>query len=41
MASSCNNLVNATIQKNITIKKLVATNAALTKAIANIQLSIA
>jgi hypothetical protein len=41
MASSCNNLVNATIQKNITIKNLVATNAVLTKAIADIQLSIA
>jgi hypothetical protein len=41
MASSLNNLGNATNQKNITIKNLVATNATLTKAITNIQLSIA
>ncbi len=41
MAYSLNNLVNATLQKNITIKNLVATNATLTKAIADIQLSIA
>jgi hypothetical protein len=41
MASSLNNLANAPIQKNTTIKNLVATNATLTKAIANIQLSIA
>jgi hypothetical protein len=41
MASSLNNLLNATIQKNTTIKNLVATNATLTKAITDIQLSIA
>jgi hypothetical protein len=41
MASSLNSLANATIQKNTTIKDLVATNATLTKAIADIQLSIA
>ncbi len=41
MASSLNNLANATIQKNTTIKNLVASNATLTKAITNIQLSIA
>jgi hypothetical protein len=41
MASSFNNLANATIQKNTTIKNLVATNATLTKAIAIIELSIA
>ncbi len=41
MASSLNNLANATIQKNTTIENLVATNATLTKAIADIQLSIA
>jgi hypothetical protein len=40
MASSLKNLVNATIQKNTTIKNLVATNATLTKAIADIQLSV-
>jgi hypothetical protein len=40
MASSLNNLANATIQKNTTIKNLVATNATLTKAIADIQLFI-
>jgi hypothetical protein len=41
MASSLDKLVNATIQKNTTIKNLVATNATLTEAITNIQLSIA
>jgi hypothetical protein len=41
MAPSLDNLANATIQKNTTIKNLVATNATLTKAIADIQLSIA
>jgi hypothetical protein len=41
MASSLKNLANATIQKNTTIKNLAATKATLTKAIANIQLSIA
>jgi hypothetical protein len=41
MASSLNNLANATIQKNTTIKNLVATNTTLTQAIADIQLSIA
>jgi hypothetical protein len=41
MASSLNNLANALIQKNATINKLVATKATLTKAIADIQLSIA
>jgi hypothetical protein len=41
MASSIDNPANVTIQKNTTIKNLVATNATLTKAIANIQLSIA
>ncbi len=41
MASSFNNLANATIQKNTTIKNLVTTNATLTKIITNIQLSIA
>jgi hypothetical protein len=41
MASSLDNLAKATIQKNTTIKNLVATNALLTKAIADIQLSIA
>jgi hypothetical protein len=41
MASSLDNLANTTIQKNTTIKNLVATNATLTKAITDIQLSIA
>jgi hypothetical protein len=41
MASSLNNLANATIQNNTTIKNLVATNTTLTKAITVIQLSIA
>jgi hypothetical protein len=36
MASSLNNLANATIQKNTAIKNLVVTNATLTKAIADI-----
>jgi hypothetical protein len=40
MASFLDNLANATIQKNTTIKNLVTTNATLTKAIADIQLSI-
>jgi hypothetical protein len=39
--SSLNNMANATIQKNTTIEKLVATNATLSKAIDDIQLSIA
>ncbi len=41
MASSLYNLANVTIQKNTTIENLVAANAAFTKAIAKIQLSIA
>jgi hypothetical protein len=41
MASSLDNLTDATIQKNNTIKNLVTTNATLTKAIADIHLSIA
>jgi hypothetical protein len=41
MASSLDNLANMTIQKNTTIKNLVITNATFTKAITNIQLSIA
>jgi hypothetical protein len=41
MASSLYNLANTTIQKNTTIKNLVATNATLIKAVANIQPSIA
>jgi hypothetical protein len=40
MASSLNNLANTTIQKNTTIENLVATNATLTKAIADIQLFV-
>jgi hypothetical protein len=40
MASSLDNLANVTIQKNTTFKNLVATNATLTKVIADIQLSI-
>jgi hypothetical protein len=40
-ASSLNNLANATILKNSTIKNLVATNATLTKAIADIHYLIA
>jgi hypothetical protein len=40
MTPSLDNLANATIQKNITIKNLVATNTTFTKAIADIQLSI-
>ena len=41
MASSLNNLANASIQKNTTIRNLVATNATLAKAIIDIQLFIA
>jgi hypothetical protein len=41
MASSLDNRANATIQKNTTIKNLVAINTTLTKTITNIQLSIA
>jgi hypothetical protein len=41
MASLLNNLANTTIQKNTTIKNLVAPNATLNKAIAHIQFSIA
>jgi hypothetical protein len=41
IASSLNNLANATIQKNTTIENLVVTNTTLTKAITNIQLFIA
>jgi hypothetical protein len=41
MLSSLDNLANATIQRNTTIENLVTTNATLTKAIADIQLSIA
>jgi hypothetical protein len=41
MASSFNNLANATIKKNTTIENLITTNATLTKAIDDIQLSIA
>jgi hypothetical protein len=41
MASSLDNIAKATIQKNTTIKSLVAANATLTKVIADIQLSIA
>jgi hypothetical protein len=41
MASSLDNLANVTIQKNTAIKNLVATNAMLIKAIADIQLYIA
>ncbi len=37
MASSLDTLANATIEKNTTIKNLVATNAMLTKASADIQ----
>jgi hypothetical protein len=40
-ASSLDNLANATIKKNTTIENLVTTNATLTKAITDIQLSIA
>ncbi len=36
MVSSLDNLANATIQKNTTIKNLVATNSTLTKAITDI-----
>ena len=41
MVSSLNNLAITTIQRNTTIENLVTTNATLTKAIADIQLSIA
>ncbi len=41
MASSLDNLANVLIQKNAIIDNLMATNATLTKAIADIQLSIA
>ncbi len=41
IASSLNNLANATNQKNTTIENLVATNATPTKAIADIHLSTA
>ncbi len=41
MASSLGDLANATVQKNTTIKNLGATNSTLTKAITDIQLSIA
>jgi hypothetical protein len=41
MVSSLNNLTNAMVQENTIIKNLVATNAMLTKAITNIQLSVA
>jgi hypothetical protein len=41
MASFLDNLANVTIQKNTSIENLLATNATLTKAIADIQLSIA
>ena len=37
MATSLDNLANASIQKNATIDNLVATNAAFTKAIQDIQ----
>jgi hypothetical protein len=40
IASSLNNLANATIQKNTTVKNLVAPNATLTKAIIDIQLLV-
>jgi hypothetical protein len=39
MASSLDNLANAAIQKNTTLKNLEATNATLTKAMTNIQLN--
>jgi hypothetical protein len=41
MASSLDNLAKATTQKNTTIENLVAINTMLTKAIADIQISIA
>ena len=41
MASSLDNLDNASIQKNATIDNLVATNAALSKAIQDIQCTLA
>ena len=41
MATSLDNLANMSIQKNATIGSLVATNAALTKAIQDIQFTLA
>jgi hypothetical protein len=41
MASSFDNLANTSIQKNTPIENMVATNSTLTKAITDIQLSIA
>ena len=41
MATSLDNLANASIQKNATIDNLVATNAALSKAIQDIQRTLA
>jgi hypothetical protein len=41
MATSLDNLANASIQKNATIDNLVATNAAFTKAIQDIQRTLA
>jgi hypothetical protein len=41
MATSLDNLANASIQKNVTIDNLVATNAALSKAIQDIKCTIA
>jgi hypothetical protein len=41
MATSLDNLANASIQKNTTIENLVATNAALTKSIQDIQRTLA
>ena len=41
MATLLNNLANASIQKNSTIESLVATNAALSQAVQNIQQTLA
>ena len=41
MATSLDNLANASIQKNATIDNLVATNAAFSKAIQDIQCTLA
>jgi hypothetical protein len=41
MAASLDNLANASIQKNTTIENLVATNAALTRSIQDIQRTLA
>jgi hypothetical protein len=41
MATSLDNLANASIQKNTTIENLVATNAALTRSIQDIQRTLA